>query len=289
MKNQENTPGLFPQEQPNSPSGQPLRQPAMEPVPPSSVVPLKPLTTSQYSKLGVSPAWCEKNPTFRHVCTNYGPLNWSRFTASPADAFAWTCPRVAQLDDLFAPECASAWVLAQLAAIYPVVTRNPSDPMALQVVQFSSLFASLAGGLKLTEVMRFLSLVYAGHYKNDYVHLDVTRIGRIFHAEYLPERRRYLDRTREAAEQQRARTDRGRGRYTTEQEWRAMPETHPVRLVVEIFARPGSPLERHIADYFSLSLPLAERVVEVGTTKRGLDQVIAWDKLGALKVHDSWH
>lgn len=305
MSHNDLTPSLFPQEEPvnpNTSSNNPSASnpansspsansspAASSPLATSSVLPLRPLTTSQYSTLGVSPAWCEKNPTFQHVCNNYGPANWGLFTTHPDRAFAWTCPRVAQLDALFAPGCAEAWVLAQLAAMYPVVGRNPADAMARQVSQFASVFASAVHDLKLTEFMRFMGLFYMGHYKNDYGNLDVTRIGRIYHTAFLPERQRYLDHW---AEEQRQRTERltaGHGRYTSLDEWRSMPPTQPIHLIVEFLTRQGSPLEQEIAAFFNLAHPLADRIVEVVTTKQGLAQVHEWDNARALRVHDSWH
>ena len=250
---------------------------------------------AQYSALGASPAWRAKNPDFATMCQHYGQHNWPYFLTHPQKAYEWPCPRIGVIDWLYGEGCAAAWVTAQLNCIFILDRRKTDDIIAQQAVNFAYLMVGFASMMKLTEIILFLARYQTGHYQNEYAHIDVMKLGKVYHHYFLPERNRELAKMVEQAERKLAEEELERerrkcpGRHTlTLEEWRSTTPTTPFGLELEIRTPPGSELEARICAFLGLKLPLTKRRVIVDITRQQLDMLCEWGSQRAIKMLDSW-
>ena len=267
------------------------RQPSSAP----QRLPLKVYSEAQYSALGASPAWRAKNPDFATMCQRYGQHNWPYFLTHPQKAYEWPCPRIGVIDWLYGEGCAAAWVTAQLNCIFILDRRKTDDIIAQQAVNFAYLMVGFASMMKLTEIILFLARYQTGHYQNEYAHIDVMKLGKVYHHYFLPERNRELAKMVEQAERKLAEEELERerrkcpGRHTlTLEEWRSTTPTTPFGLELEIRTPPGSTLEARICAFLGLKLPLTKRRVIVDITRQQLDMLCEWGSQRAIKMLDSW-
>lgn len=152
-----------------------------------------------------------------------------------------------------------------------------------------------AAMMKLTEIILFLARYQTGHYQNEYAHIDVMKLGKVYHHHFLPERNKELAKMMEQAEQKLAEEEQERerrkcpGRHTlTLEEWRSTTPTTPFGLELEIRTPPGSPLEARICNFLGLPLPLTKRRVIVDIIRQQLDMLCEWGAQRAIKMLDSW-
>lgn len=280
-----------------APLAAPLHQESPIQPSPSAPLALKPSSATKLAKLGVSPAWTLKNPTFDALLRHYAPSHWGLMVSDARRAYTWICPTVGALADLYGKPCPAMWMDEQVTHLFLTSQSRDAGQAAAQVETFVDSFVGVTARYKLTEVMLFLARYKAGVYGGATFAFDARLVGQTFHREFLPDRQRELARIEEeriAAEQQEERTLRAQHSLSREV-FEGLSDNTPIMLRLRINPRLTSEQLHRLTT--ALRLPLSEKLtdalvarepIEACIPKRELESIVRLASAGWVEVKDSW-
>lgn len=264
---------------------------------PSAPLALKPSSATKLAKLGVSPAWTLKNPTFDILLSHYAPTHWGLMVSDARRAYTWVCPTVGALAELYGRPCPAMWMDEQVTHLFLTSQSRDASQAAAQVETFVDSFVGVTARYKLTEVMLFLARYKAGVYGGATFAFDARLVGQTFHREFLPDRQRELARIEEeriTSEQQAERTLRAAHALSREA-FESLAADAPIMLRLRINPHLTEPQLRQLTT--ALALPLDDRLtdalverkpIEVSLPKSHLEWLVRLSAAGWLEVNDSW-
>ena len=121
----------------------------------------------------------------------FNPKNWGYVLQNWEKAYTVDAPTIAGMTKKFGRQASSAWVAAQLLALYGT-SNNRDKSAADSIILFAETFAPQIGGFKLSELMIFFARYKAGRYDSSFASFDARRIGNAFFKGFVPERDREL-------------------------------------------------------------------------------------------------
>ena len=228
---------------------------------------------------------------------NYSPQNWGRVADSPERAYAWQCPTVMALSELYGRACPRMWLDEQLTHLFLTSQSRDASQADAQLGAFVDAFTGTVAGYKLSEVMLFLARYKAGVYGRSFAAFDVRNVGQTFHHEFLADRRRELTLIEERAAARRMEAERQsrRSHAITREAYHALSPDALIHLVVEL--NPSLPTQWMARTAELLCLPSAAAVAEAITERRTLSTTVPFSHLtaitqaacmGAWRVKDSF-
>lgn len=224
---------------------------------------------------------------------NYGPANWDLMLQSPSAAYAWVCPPLMALDEIYAEGTSQLWMDQQVMAIFLSSSSKDSSQARASIQSFVMNFTRAAGRLRLAELMLFFARYRAGVYDRSFAAFDPRRIGQTFHQEFLPERARELaDFESKAAARRSVEDARLRRLHCISRE--AFDATAPDRRF-GLRLRPLLPLDSSLfAELWQrleverpTPLPEVDEVI-VLVRRRDFPLLVFCESKGYLRVVDSW-
>lgn len=262
----------------------------------SKTLSVKPLQASQLAKLGISPAWTVKNPTFNDLMQNYSPRNWGVVADSPWRAYRWQCPTVAALSELYGAACPKMWMDEQVTHLFLTSQCRDASQAEAQVGPFVAAFTGTVAGYKLSEVMLFFARYKAGVYGQSFAAFDVRNVGQTFHHDFLKDRRRELTlmEERDAAERMMRERELRQDHALSREAYFALRPTDVIHLVVELNpSLPASWLKGTaalfgLADTEALTGAITKREwLEVDVPFANMGRIVELGCRGAWRVLDS--